>query len=595
MTFEELDREIELKLKNLNNQEEKECYLYIKNIIDKNIDTLNDFKSFDLQNFLIGYYTIFQEKKNLPDNSFYIKELCDFLNNIENIDINNFISTMLLLKKNNLLDDLEKYLNDIDVITYLNKLKNINTTLPLKIMNLKKKVKNNQVIISKLINEFKNREELIVNILIFYSTYQKMMTIVEKQENKDNIKITLLEDDNAIVGQLDIQKMISMLDEMEKYAKEYERVDRINQKEYTNLLNSKNLLQEALYEKKQILNYHDIIKNIKDLKIKYYFLKVIKEHNMKYLNELEEEYNNLNKDTKLEIIALLHEYGIKKNSYNIDIILRYNKEEILKILNIINIMDIDNNQKVYLLENANIDNVNTIKEYLDRGILNKDILKDNIDMFIIDNKLNNLKNNIDIIKKINLSVSLFINNISILLEDSKLFNKNINILSVYNLLKNIDTCDNFSFLLRTDLDTIIDKYLELDCEKYLENDLSLLNKNNLQKLEILKIIGIGVNSKKELDELLTVDNHLLIDENDMKDIFVNKEKISIDNIDINLENYKETNRVYNLEGIRVSIIKVNKLLSLGYNLYDAITYNMNLTVQDNEKLIKLLTKNNYVL
>ena len=596
MTFEELDREIELKIEELSNKKEKKRYLYIVNFNNK-IDNINDFKGFNAIGFISAYYYLHHKELNMEDVNNFISNLVCLFENINSIEIDEIIPMLLAIKKSNKLDILKKYLSDDGNISHLNELKKVNAMIPLKMMNIKKIVKQNNIDISSLIDAFNDNDQVIINIITFYQTYQKMMMLIkDKEKQHDFLDIKSFEKVNSIINCDNLDKMVNMLDEIDEYVNEYLRESKKNKKEIDNLSNAREKLEEALEKKDLIVNYLDIINNIKDLRLKNMFLQVIKNHNIKYLNKLEGEYSILTKDTRLDIIALLNDYGIIKNSYNLEIIMRYSKEDIEKILKVISLLNVSNETKVFILENANIANVNIIKDYLDRAILNANILNDNLDMFTETVKLDNLKNNLDIIKKGSLSISLFISNINVLLEDSRLFNKNLNILSIYNLIKSIDTCNDLSYLLRNDLDIVIDKYLELGCEKYLEKDLSLLNKRNLQKLEMLNILGIGVNSKEELFSLLMDDSNFNIDINEMSSILSNnKIALDMDQIEINLDDYRETNRVYSFDGIRVSIIKVKRLLSMGYNLYDAITYNMYLKEEDQKKLINILKGNNMII
>ncbi len=595
MTFEELDREIELKIEELSNKKEKKRYLYIVNFNNK-IDNINDFKGFNAIGFISAYYYLHHKELNMEDVNNFISNLVCLFENINSIEIDEIIPMLLAIKKSNKLDILKKYLSDDGNISHLNELKTVNAMIPLKMMNIKNIVKQNNIDISSLIDAFNDNDQVIINIITFYQTYQKMMMLIkDKEKQHDFLDIKSFEKDKSIINGDNLDKMVNMLDEIDDYVNEYLRESKKNKKEIDNLSNAREKLEEALEKKDLIVNYLDIINNIKDLRLKNMFLQVIKNHNIKYLNKLEGEYSILTKDTRLDIIALLNDYGIIKNSYNLEIIMRYSKEDIEKILKVISLLNVSNETKVFILENANITNVNIIKDYLDRAILNANILNDNLDMFTETVKLDNLKNNLDIIKKGSLSISLFISNINVLLEDSRLFNKNLNILSIYNLIKSIDTCNDLSYLLRNDLDMVIDKYLELGCEKYLEKDLSLLNKRNLQKLEMLNILGIGVNSKEELFSLLMDDSNFNIDINEMSSILANKIALDMDQIEINLDDYRETNRVYSFDGIRVSIIKVKRLLSMGYNLYDAITYNMYLKEEDQKKLINILKGNNMII
>lgn len=590
MTIEELDREIELKIAYLKNQKEKDCFLYVSNFIEhNNFDSVSNFQNFDIYGFLISYYYVHNKNKSIADITIFVNNLINILNGLRENEIDEFERILLIVKNDGKFGDLKNYFNHGNDSAFLKYLKKINIVMPLVILALRKYFNNGGYDINTFFKEFEDNDQVLINIIDFYQTHKKMIYIINKFKRKNNLDDSnpnsfLYMSNDYFISPEDLKKMDCMFDDLVDYLKKYQKVSRNNEKEILNLLNAKNALLDGIAEKKYIVNYYDIIKYVKDEQLKNMFLQVVRNHNIKYLNELEEKYTLLNKDSKTNVIALLAEYGITKGSYNIDIVMKNSEEDIEKLLKILKILDITNENKVIILETIDSDSINSIKEYLDRRILNKNLLENNLDIFTNNKKLDNLKKNLDIIKKSNLSLALFVNNISILLGESSLFNKNLNILLLYNLLKSIDTSDDLSYLLKDNLDKIIDRYLELGCEKYLENDLSLLNKNSFHKLEILKAMGIGISSKDELDKLLNEKDSFNIDNNEMDEVFGFESSLRKENLELDLEEYIETSRVYNFNGIRVSIIKVKRLLSLGYDLYSAIIDNMRLSIEDSEKL-----------
>ena len=147
------------------------------------------------------------------------------------------------------------------------------------------------------------------------------------------------------------------------------------------------------------------------------------------------------------------------------------------------------------------------------------------------------------------------------------------------------------FLLDSNLSSIIDKYLELGFESLLKEDLGILNFKNLKRLDVIHMLNIPVDSIDELQELLEskrffmsdndIDSYLLNDA-----LFHEKEKfdISIDELD----SLKSSNRCYSFDGVLVSIQKVIRLLNDGYDLYDAIFANMNVSEDEYNRVVNCL-------
>ena len=152
---------------------------------------------------------------------------------------------------------------------------------------------------------------------------------------------------------------------------------------------------------------------------------------------------------------------------------------------------------------------------------------------------------------------------------------------------------DYSFLKNESLSEIIDKYLELACEEYLISDLSLLNKTQLKRLEIYKLIGIEVSSKEELEDILNEEKEFFIPLSESEEyLFDEGEFIEEPTCNVSLdelEQYKMTERVYNFDGILISVQKVQRLLNMNFSLYQAIIHNTNLSEEQIRKIINIIS------
>ena len=328
--------------------------------------------------------------------------------------------------------------------------------------------------------------------------------------------------------------------------------------------------------------------------MKYCFLQFVKEHNEKYYLELKQELSELQQNSKVAIQTLLANYGITKDYYVFDEIFHFSVEELEKILKILSLFDISIQEKVHILEVTSIEQVLFLKACLDESLISISFVNSHLEIFEKNSlKLFNLKNNIGILNEYGILVSLFTNSMEVLLSDSDIIRKNLSILNSYNLLKYMNGEIDYSFLKNESLSEIIDKYLELACEEYLISDLSLLNKTQLKRLEIYKLIGIEVSSKEELEDILNEEKEFFIPLSESEEyLFDEGEFIEEPTCNVSLdelEQYKMTERVYNFDGILISVQKVQRLLNMNFSLYQAIIHNTNLSEEQIRKIINIIS------
>ena len=140
---------------------------------------------------------------------------------------------------------------------------------------------------------------------------------------------------------------------------------------------------------------------------------------------------------------------------------------------------------------------------------------------------------------------------------------------------------------------IIDKLIELGYENYLEEDLNLLNSDKLLRLEALKAFEVEISNKEELDGVLT--RKFYIADEDLLDYLpgsiILDNKVDLDSV--NLDDYRDTSRAYNINGTLISINKVNRLLEDGNSIYNAIFSEMRLNKEEYDSIISYLKGNTY--
>lgn len=347
-------------------------------------------------------------------------------------------------------------------------------------------------------------------------------------------------------------------------------------------------LDRALTQE-EIRNPQSIINTVTSEEIKKAILKLIYEHNMKYYIGLEEELTELSKNTKNHYIALLNDFNIKISESDLHKIMINKVADLKTILTIITMIGIDENI-VEILKNTNINIANRIKDLMENSYVSKVYIINNPDIFMKESKkLDKLENGILIINSYNINPGIFSSHPEILVDNQENLVRNLEILKSYNLLKSLKKATDFTFLTKSNIEDKIDKFLELGYEKFLEEDINLLNANNIKRLEVLKVLNMEAQSKEELERVLTSDKFFVKDDlitEYIPNIVKYKEHINISNID--LSSFRKTSRTYEIGSSLFSIKKIQRLLSAENDLYTSLFYNVNLTEEEYNSVLKAL-------
>ena len=263
-------------------------------------------------------------------------------------------------------------------------------------------------------------------------------------------------------------------------------------------------------------------------------------------------------------------------------------EDVETMLKIITKFNINTEQIIKILKNSNVKIVLQIKDYLEKGYLSLDFLTDNIDIFYKNSSKYQIYNtNLETITSYGINPSIFFDSIEMLFIYPNLLKDNIELLSKYNLLNSLKTTDNYYFLRDKDLVLKIDKIIELGYEDYLEEDLNILNSDKLLRIEALKYFEMNIDNKQEFDSILNSKKFFIEDEL-LKDYIPNKVNLKDESYDVNLEDYRNTNRTYKIGNTIISSNKVKRLLKNGYGMHDAIFSELCLSLEDYNEVINNL-------
>ena len=608
MTIQELDKEISLRKVELEDKFNKEAFEYIKVFMESNnLENIVDFVYMNIWELIKCNMFLNCEEKDINKISESVDSFSDLFNRMTESSIEAILLVVEDYVKKETVDDLIRYFSAegiINEITSFSKLSDTNEKTVISLMAYKKALREQGYDFVPFLEALKTYKEPFLKELKLYITHREVFEFIKgnvfavsasrvgKKSRRDVENEVLT---NALNNVVSVSNILTKMHTVKKFKEDYERIDKNNQRELNGLNASRASLEQEL-DKKQIVNYREIIKGLKSPKLKYLFLLYIKEHNEVYYEELEKELNELKQDSKISIKALLNDYGITEDSYDYDSLPKYTKEELETILKVLSTLVIPKEDKVRIIMSTSIEKINTVKDYLEREILSIDFVSSNISILNEESiELDNLKENIEVLKTYGIPVSVFSKSIRILMNESSFISNSLTILNTYGLINQLSETSNFKFLMNKDLERVIDKYLELGYEEYLSNDLDLLNKKELERLEVMKAIGISITSREELESILNEEKPFFIPKDEISNylsdesIYVDEpsEQVSLEK----LEQYKATDRVYDFNGVKISINKVNRFVSNGFSLYQAIIKNTHLSEEELLGIVKIINTN----
>lgn len=338
---------------------------------------------------------------------------------------------------------------------------------------------------------------------------------------------------------------------------------------------------------------------------------------------LTKEYNTLLKENeKLKNNSISRkEVLLKELDFKIDMNkILVNDDELEFKLNIINKYFVETkkytNIVLMLINKISIENIEILKKVMNDKSLEQVFILENINKLCNKEEFDNFIKNIKLFSTVGLSIKEIIkfDNELIFLNNEKL-NKIINSYIKYGIVLNKEIF-NYKFLYE-DYSYIIDKFIEIGEYSLIKNNPSLINidSNMIIKRCIFnkdinepvlneqgKLLG---NLRKESSYFLTdkelsesiIENYNELLPSDIIDVLNNNE-LNNSVIDLKeLDIYKVNNYIYNINGLVVSVSKVEKNMNILLNsdLKELYSYNEMLFYSIIYKYPKLITRDNIIM
>ena len=581
MTKEELIKRIDDKINNLKVPFTKlREFSYLKEILEKNkYQTPEEYNNINIWEFIIGI--LYADKEDLHDVSYYeefIKPWREYHNSMS-IDIQAIFYEEILdyLYDEEKLKEFENDLNSGEFFNHLElSIKKKHNSAKSDIDNAKLnredvdrktqdqgnvKGKETCKIILTIIDE--NSLKIMINLITGLMNYELgvygLMKLDEAikdvlEESRDVRRYVRKNVSSEIKSMQRIEEGIMLLKIVMKYttAKEEEEKKYYLQKdkEIKSLEKIKNLLDNE--SKEEIQNIKDYIVGIKDKELLEEILRYIYQYNEPYYECLQQEYNSLKENTINHYRSILKKYKVMIDKREIKRIMRNSVKDVETILEIITKYTFTNNQIIEILERSNRTIVESIKKYLDKGYIIIEFLINNIDLFFLENKKREeLEESWKYLQENDINPMIFKNQIEVLTNNENLFT-NLEVLKKYGLIKSLKKSKNLEFLKSTNLEEIIDTWIELGYSSYLEENIDILNYQNIKRLKIYQELGINKTKEESLEILESP--KFFIDDSLIEQYITDIDYSIIDAED--LESFRIDSRTYKINDTYYSLPKL---------------------------------------
>lgn len=342
----------------------------------------------------------------------------------------------------------------------------------------------------------------------------------------------------------------------------------------------------------EITDIDSWIVKIPDESLRLAVLKYVYEHNAVEFKKVKQEYDELLENATTSYQALLKENGILPEMYDVEKIMKNSLNDVRKILEILKKLGVtDSKHIISILQTSSYETVEEIYQIHDQELIDLDIILKHIALFDKNSDdYKNFKENYQLISNLGINPYIFRASQEVFFAQQELLKENISTMNNYDLAKCMKTGLDLSFMGKENLTAGIDMLLELGYEKYLEEDVTLLNYiSRFKRLYLLKNINVPITTKEELTKVLQSDEFFIPD-NELDDYIYNaathrretkKRKVpamKLSDYEF-LKEYSATGRTYEFNGVVISKNRVHRNLAniqngttLSTRIIDAIVH-----------------------
>ena len=380
----------------------------------------------------------------------------------------------------------------------------------------------------------------------------------------------------------DDYKIANLLKPINDARNEYHHLDQEQRNRKRNLSKTKVVyesLETNLYKAIQsgeVRNVETLLKKVPSDEIRIAILKLVYTHNQEIYKNLSEEYKILAANDASHYRVLLAKYGISPEDYEVGTVMENSIEDLENILKLLTKLSITNPTEILsIIQNTNLETITNIQGLTERGIITSQLLVEHQSILNPNSKeYEDFMRNLSLINKKKLNPHHFTTTEDVLITNHEVLTNSLSTLEDYDLLSNIKSKMNLTFLKNTDLKESIDLLLELGYESNLEECLDLLNyKDKFDRLKVVKELNIPIGSTQELIGILTTDKFYVPDKDISKYVYnasnynlprgiveVEEPKKKVSDVS-RLSEFSNTSRTYSFNGVLISKNRVHRNLS----------------------------------
>ena len=380
----------------------------------------------------------------------------------------------------------------------------------------------------RILAKYANEYEVDMTDALLLATIVNYIEECKERVDNEYPNITERERNNKYMDEITYRLDLKLFNKSIKIIKDYYRKlsnnENDNKKQiqkdirgYEKILNE----IDNVFNQEEIKNYKNFIKNITDESLVLEILKLVYKHNNEYYEKLNKEHKVINEDTKLHYFALLENYGISKDEVDLFSMMEHNLEDLSEMLKELHKISDNKDFIIKGIQESNISRVKDLVSLKDKGFILSQSIYENADLLELDSdKYNKMINSIDYVNEKGLNPGIFINEVELLMDDENIKEKT-DLLEKENKLTQLKNTESYEFFNNDHLKEKINLIRRLDLDRFMKDDLDILNEENLERVMILGEIDYEIETKEELIGILR-DDKFIVPDNKINDYIFKK-------------------------------------------------------------------------
>ena len=433
------------------------------------------------------------------------------------------------------------------------------------------------MVINRRRKEIKLRKKFKADLATEMQWRKMQLSAIEQEEIiKRAVKDAINDDESQ-------KELKDKLKEIVNYQLDHKKTNISNKRKINKKISQLKEIKETIKNSDgKELRVSQAISKIENDGLELEILKYIYLHNLEIYRETEEEYRRLKIGERLKYQKILELYGMEIDEET-SVLYEYSVEELKKTLPIIQKIGIT---RLSDLEDITKETLDFYLEMIDGKEMTVDFIKNHQEI-LSEDLCERIRQNRKALAEKRINTTTFEEKQIIYLIDPERLQSNLDLLEENELL-DIKNSNDISYLSieRETLQNRIDRILELGYERVLEETKDLLNysEEDWDKIQVLKDLGIEINTKEELLKQLNERNSL-ISNRKIKDYMESTRDViseeRIENLtETQLNQFSDSKRCYKIGELYFSKKKVERNYESEGDFYQALVANRKLNIDE---------------